>query len=554
MNGDNANKKSDTVFLVQGSILAAASIISRVVGMIYRLPMTAIIGKRGNDFYGTAYELYNILLIISSFSIPLAVSKLVASRLSKGQAKNALRVLKSSMAFASVSGGLAALIVFFGADYFTGTLLRTPLSAIALRVLAPVLFIVAIVGVLRGFFQGLNTMIPSAISQIAEQIVNAIVSVIAAYLLFEKGLSVGAVLGDKEGYAAAYGAAGGTLGTAMGSIAALLVMVFVYMIYRRVFRRRVLRDHTKNPERYRELVVVLVMTIIPVLLSATLYNISGIIDQGIFKNLANLQGYDPKQISEWWGVFTGQYKVVTNVPISIAYSIAASSVPSLTMAYHSKKMHSVRTQINLATRFIMLISFPCAVGIAVLGGPIMMLLFADSDRSSMIIMILGASSVVFYSLSTLTNGLLQGIDQMRVPVINAAIALVVQTVFLYAAMWIFHLHIYAVVLANTFYAFLMCVLNGYAVYAHSGARQDIQRTYLIPLEASAIMGLAVFVFYRIVHAITNSNAIACLLSIMVGGASYFVLILVLNGVSEEELRTMPMGTTMIRLAKRLGLL
>ena len=235
--GNDSRDRSDTGFLVQGSILAAASIISRVVGLIYRLPMTAIIGKRGNDFYGTAFELYNIILIISSFSIPLAVSKLVASRMSRGQTKNALRVFRGSLVFAIISGGMASLIVFFGADYFTGTLLRTPLSAIALRVLAPVLLIVAVVGVFRGFFQGLHSMVPSAISQIIEQVINAIVSVVAAYLMFAEGLKVGAVLGDPDAYAAAYGAAGGTLGTASGAVAAFVVMASIYLLYRRIIPR-----------------------------------------------------------------------------------------------------------------------------------------------------------------------------------------------------------------------------------------------------------------------------------------------------------------------------
>ena len=207
-------RKSDTGFLLQGTILAAASIISRIIGLVYRVPLTAIIGKTGNDFYGTAYEIYNIILLISSYSLPLAVSKLVAARMAKGQAKDAYRVLKGSLLFAGVSGTAAMAIVYFGADFFTGTLLKTPLSSIALKVLAPTLLIVAIVGVFRGFFQGLNTMMPSAISQIAEQIMNAVVSVVAAWLLFSYGAKVGAVLGDEDAYAAAYGAAGGTAGGA----------------------------------------------------------------------------------------------------------------------------------------------------------------------------------------------------------------------------------------------------------------------------------------------------------------------------------------------------
>ena len=204
----NKLRKSDSSFLMQGSILAIASIVSRVIGLIYRIPLTNIIGKLGNDYYGTAYEIYNLLLIISSYSIPLAVSKVVAARMANQEHRNAFRVLKGALAFAAVSGGLAGLIVYFGADFLTGELLKTPYAAIALRVLAPTLFIVAIVGVLRGFFQGLGSMIPSAVSQIMEQIVNAIISVAAAYTLFSFGGRVAADRSDTAQVAAAYGAAG----------------------------------------------------------------------------------------------------------------------------------------------------------------------------------------------------------------------------------------------------------------------------------------------------------------------------------------------------------
>ena len=184
------SKNSDASFLLQGSILAIASFISRIVGLIYRMPLKAIIGKVGNDYYGTAFSIYNIILIISSYSIPLAVSKLVAARMGRGHVKDAYRVFKGALFFAFVSGGTGALILYFGADFFTGTLLKTPLSAIALKILAPTLFVVAILGVFRGFFQGLNTMIPSAFSQVAEQILNAIVSIVAAYMLYSYGKNV----------------------------------------------------------------------------------------------------------------------------------------------------------------------------------------------------------------------------------------------------------------------------------------------------------------------------------------------------------------------------
>lgn len=182
--GSSGKKRSNTSFLLQGSILAIASIVSRIIGLVYRVPLTAIIGKTGNDYYGTAYEIYNIILLISCYSIPLAVSKMVAARMAKKQARDAYQVLKGALLFAFVSGTTAMLIVFFGADFFTGTVLKTPLSSMALKILAPTILLVAIVGVFRGFFQGLNTMMPSAVSQIVEQLIHAVVSVTAAYFLF----------------------------------------------------------------------------------------------------------------------------------------------------------------------------------------------------------------------------------------------------------------------------------------------------------------------------------------------------------------------------------
>ena len=321
-------KKSESGFLVQGSILAIASIISRIIGLLYRVPLTAIIGNNGNSYYSCAYEIYSMLLLISSYSLPMAVSKLVSARVAKGDFKNAFKVFKGAFLFAVCSGIVAMLIVFFGAEMIT-RLMKTPLSIFALKVLAPTLVVMAVLGVMRGFFQGLGTMMPSAVSQIIEQIINAIVSVWAAYLLADYGNKVGAVLGNGEDYAAAYGAAGGTLGTALGAVFALLFSIFVFATYVPVFKNRMNNSRTKKNESYGSIMRILIMTIVPVLLSTTIYNISSVIDQGIYKNVALLQGSTNRQMDELWGIFSGKYKVLINVPISIASAMAASAAVEL---------------------------------------------------------------------------------------------------------------------------------------------------------------------------------------------------------------------------------
>ena len=518
------------------------------------MPLTAIIGKTGNDYYGTAYSIYNIMLIISSYSLPLAVSKLVSARMAVGHAKDALKVFRSAMIFAVISGGIGALVVFFGADFFAGTLLKTPMSVLALKVLAPTLFIVAILGVFRGFFQGLNTMMPSAFSQICEQILNAIVSVVAAYMLFSYGKKVGAVLGNPDNYAAAYGAAGGTLGTLSGSILALGIVAFIYTAYRRRFKKKLIRDHSRNQESYGEVFRVLILTIVPVLLSTVVYSISTLIDQGVFKNIAVLQGYDAKTISEWWGVYSGQFIVLTNVPISIASSLAASCVPSLSTAYFAKDYDRVNHQINLATRFIMVIAIPSAVGMAVLGKALNLLLFADGDDTTMYIMILGTISIALFALSTLTNGLLQGIDKMKIPVINSVIAILIHVIFLIILMEFFDLNIYAVVIANNIYGLVVCILNDIALKKYTSSSQNIEKTYIIPAISSLVMGVSVYVIYKLCYTLLHSNAVSTIVSIVVGVAVYGILLLKMKGLTENELMRMPKGNLIVSLCKKFHLI
>ena len=187
-------KKDD--YIVQGSILAAAAVLTKIIGVVYRIPLTNILGDEGNGFYGYAYQVYAIALMISSFSLPTAVSKLVSIRLAKRQRRNAFRVFICSLAFAIGVGLFISLTIFLGAVLISTHLMKSPLSVYALRVLAPGLLIVAVMAVIRGYFQGMGTMLPTAISQIIEQVFNAVISIVGASVLF----GIGTKAGEKSMY------------------------------------------------------------------------------------------------------------------------------------------------------------------------------------------------------------------------------------------------------------------------------------------------------------------------------------------------------------------
>ncbi len=549
----NSQTSRGSSFLVQGSILAIASIVSRIIGLIYRIPMQHIIGDLGNDYYSTAYEVYNIMLLISSYSLPTAVSKYVSECRAKGDYKLIHKVFRTAMVLSLSSGILAAAIIFFGASYITQAL-KTPLAIYALLVLAPALIILSAMGVLRGLFQGMGTMIPTAFSQIVEQIVNAIVSVAAAYGLFRYGLKVGAVLGNKEEYSAAMGAAGGTMGTTMGALFGLLFVLFIFAAFRPGLVKMERSQKRASTQSYGTLVKTLILTIVPVLLSTTIYNISGIIDQFIFKNVATYQNYDPIKIGIWWGVFTGKYKVLINVPLAIASAMAASTVPTLTGAFSAKDYKTARRKTYQVTKFVMVVSIPCVVGIGVLASPIMQLLFHDSSALTANLLIAGCISVAFYSLSTLSNGILQGINRLGEPVKNAVIALVLHVIFLLVLMLGCKLHIYAVVYANAFYALVMCILNARSIRRYLRYRQEVLRTFFIPTICSCIMGAAVYGSYHGLMKLYANNTIWTLVSIVIGVLVYGVFLLLLRGLTEEELKAFPKGTSLVKVAKKLHLM
>ncbi|MFR4579289.1 MAG: oligosaccharide flippase family protein [Clostridium fessum] len=242
----------------------------RLIGILYRVPMTNIIGDEGMGYYSTAFNVYNIMLILSSYSLPLAVSKMVAARLAKGQYRNMNRVLRAALVYATVVGGLACALLPECCRLFWRRSCLTRRSGVyALRTLAPTIWIMAYLGVLRGYFQGHGTMIPTAISQILEQVVNAIISVVAASVLFKVGLDTAKVYG-KDGYAQAFGAAGGTIGTGSGAFAALLFVLVLFLLYRPTAKRRIAKDRSGSVDSYRQISRIFFFTVIPVIVGSRL--------------------------------------------------------------------------------------------------------------------------------------------------------------------------------------------------------------------------------------------------------------------------------------------
>ncbi len=547
--------RSRSNYIMQGSILAMASIVSRIIGLLYRLPVTNIITDHGNDYYSAAFEVYNIILLISSYSLPLAVSKLVSAKVALGEHRSAFRIFKGAMYMAVAVGLVASLVTFVGAEFFTGTLLNTPESELCLKVLAIAIFVMAVMGVLRGYFQGMGTMMPTAVSQIIEQIVNAIVSIAAASYLFQYGVALDRAAGITDGKnGPIYGAAGSTLGTSLGAVAGLAFLILVMLMYNRVLQRNLRRDRVSKRESYGDIFKVLVLTIVPVILSTAVYNISGIIDQGIFKYLMlDVQHVDKSTVEVYWGIYVGKYKLLTNVPIAVASALSASTIPALTRARMEGDREEMRRKTDGAIRMVMFICIPSAFGLMALGEPILKLLNWNTHEVAAKLFLIGGCAVILYGLSTLTNGILQGIDRMHIPVRNALISLAAHLVVLVALVQGLKLHIYGVVISYVFFALLMCILNGLAIRKHLDYHQEVIRTFLIPGVSSLIMALAVWLAYSPMEALIGAK-VATVFCIVAAVIIYGFFLLLLRGITEDELRAFPKGRVLVKMLKKVHLL
>lgn len=548
------SSKSDN-FIAQAGILAVAGIISRIIGLLYRSPLTEVIGELGMGYYQAAYSFYTIVLLISSYSIPSAISKVIAGKLARREYRNAHRIFLCAMGYVLVVGLAASLFLYFGAGFFVEK------EAVGvLRIFAPTIFIYGILGVLRGYFQAHRTMVQTSCSQILEQIANAVVSIGAAYLLIKHFMESIEIPVDTAGQVehAVHGAMGSAMGTGVGVLVALLFMAGIYALNRGIFMKRIARDRHKNVDSYGEILKMITAVVTPFILSTAVYNLSGSVNTAIYtKIIPAVRELDSVAVSYTWGIFSGQALTISNIPIAFASAMAAAMVPSIAQSVAAEDMEGTKRKIGLSMKTTMLISIPCAVGLFVLAKPVTYLLFPRSEEvvslAAKLLMTL-ALSVIFYALSTLNSSILQGLGKMNTPIINAGIALVVQTGAAVLLLLFTDVDVYAIAVANTLYSGLMCMLNQWAVYRACEYKQEWLKSFCLPLLAAVFMGGAAFVVYEALYLLTDSMRIAVIPAILIAVVVYFVALILLRGLDEEELRQMPKGYLLVKLAKKCRLM
>lgn len=539
------SKKNDNTLVKNASFLMIAALISKIIGMLYKSPLSTTLGSQSFALFQYAQNAYFILLMIASFSIPQAVSKIMAEKIAFKRYRDAQKVFYCALLYAAIAGGIVALFCLFGASVMVPDKMAG--ARLALQMLAPTIFLSGILGVFRGYFQAYRNMMPTSLSQIIEQIF------VAVFALLMSSLMISSHSGKGEKIIESWGAAGATMGTGAGVLAALLFMIFVYGINRKVVRRKIRGDRVSVNESTSQVMKTIILIVMPIIFSAFIYNVNGYINSYMYTDILGKRGMDETVLQTLYAEY-GYFMTLINIPLTLASTAPTSMIPEVSAHYAMHDRKGANEKIDRATWISMIISIPAAVGLAVLAGPVTRLIFGETNGVAAQLLIIGGITIILNGNSNISNGVLQGIGKPNIPMIHAAIALGADVIVMALLLLLTDLGVYAIVLSMVVYAVVMCLLNERAMKKYMRHKNPWKKAYLYPLVASIPMGLVAGGVYYGLYLLVPSNFLCLCVSVVLAVIVYFGVYLFVSRPSKEELFMMPGGSILYRVAGKMNLI
>lgn len=523
------------------AILGIAGIFVKILGAVFRIPLTALIGTEGMAYYGYAYPLYSLFLVIATAGIPVAISRMVSEKIAYNDFSGAQRVFRVSRWLLLAIGVFAFAVCFFGAELIAKYVSKDMGAVLPIKAIAPALIFVPVMSAYRGYFQGRQNMNPTAISQFIEQIFRVAVGLILASVMVAQGLEMAA--------------AGATFGATVGSIAGLLIIMLIYALNKKAINyhlRQSRQIHTERRKKEKTMATVkqILIIAIPITIGASILPLVNFADSAIVTRRLLDGGFTDVEARELWGQLSGYCNTMVGLPQVLTQAVAVAMVPAIAAAYRLRNRAEIDENINLGMRISMIIGMPCAAGMIALAEPILLLLFSSEAASAisaaptLMVMCLG---VPLMALLQTTNGILQGVNRQVLPMKNLAIGAVAKIILTYVLVAIPSLNIKGAAIGSVFVYGIALILNLRDMKRYTKVKVDFMLTYIKPTAASVIMGVCAFASYKILFGALGSNSLATLGAVVVGVIVYGVLILATKAITKEEIGRLPKGGKLVKI-------
>ena len=535
---ESKGQQTSALMMKGATILVIAGIVSKIFGAIFRIPLTNMIGAEGQAYYSAAYAVYNLLFVIATAGFPVAISRMVSSRIAEGDFINAHKSYKLAMKVSWALGIVSFLIMYFGSGVIAN-IYKNPGSEASMKAISLALLFTPLVASMRGYYQGRQDMKPTGITEVIEQMMRVAAGLTLAYMFYKTSL--------------VNAAAGATFGASAGIIAAFVAMMFIYSRDKKT-RSRLFETSIERPESDKTRLKELLAFLIPITIGSSVMPIMFNIDAGIIVRRLLATGWDSEMAEKLYGLMGGYCDPIINLPNIFIDAICISLMPAVTTAFTLKIKKDLDDHIKTGLKTMMIITYPCAIGLIVLAKPILtMLYYKQYDEAVMAVpalQILAVSIITLAIMRTFSTSL-QGIGKMMLPVWNLLIGAVVKAIVSYILLGIPAININGAAFGSVMAYVTAGILNYRALKKYTDVSLDVKSIFLKPLGAALIMGAAAIIAYKVIFMITSSNSVSTLISIMFAAAVYFVAAFRTGAVTKEEIELIPKGDLLYRLAVKL---
>jgi len=531
-------------FVKGAAILGGAGLVVKIIGAIFRIPLTNIIGAEGMANYQVAYPVYATLLVISSAGLPAAISKMVSERVTLGDYRGAHKTFKTAFKLL-LFFGIGTTILMLALSGLIADAVKIPSAQLSLVMIAPSLFFVSILSAYRGYFQGLQMMTPTAVTQLVEQAVKLGAGLLLASLWVKHGV--------------AYGAAGALLGVTISEICALLIIVFIYNRKKNSIKQLNRNAPSALPGAQRSLAKELIRIALPITLGACLMPIVNFIDTAIVTNTMSAIDYsafNPLSPQASFGVLTGAVNTLINMPAVFSLALCMSLVPAISEARAKKNELLAGTRSAMGFKLALLVGLPSAIGMYLLAQPILTLLYSrglSADEIAVGTQLLQTLSVgvLFLTMLQTMTGVLQGAGRPSVPLINLSIGVVVKIILSIVLIRIPAVNVNGAAIGTAACYGIAALLNLASVIKITKARIPVFSGLLMPVVSTAAMGAVVFFMYRSLEpGLGNTKAtLICIVSAM---CVYVMMLFFTGSLKKTDMAYIPGGGHLIRFANKLG--